>query len=281
VIAANSDGVWNTAGASLSIVIIPPFWQSWWFVTIVAGLVFATPLLIYRRYSKRRLQRVESERAAQAAFSARLIESQEAERKRIAGELHDDLGQRLLMIRNWAQVMLSKAPADAGARKTLTDISETALQSVEEVRRISHHLRPHLIDDLGLTQAINAMLNNVTDASGLRLACNVEPIDNLFSEADEINVYRIVQECLNNIVKHSGATEVSVTITKSLRAVIIAIEDNGRGFDVLAQGATGLGLKDITERARILGGTQQIDSVPGRGTRITTQLPLHGGRNEP
>jgi signal transduction histidine kinase len=276
VIAANSDGVWNTEGASLSIVIIPPFWRRWWFVTIVVVVMIATPLLIYRRYSKRRLQRVEKEKAAQEVFSRKLIESQEAERKRIAGELHDGLGHSLLMIRNWAQVRLSKTQADEGVRKTLTDISETALQSVEEVRRIAHHLRPHLIDDLGLTQAINAMLNNVADSAGLHLACEVEPIDNLFSEEDEINVYRIVQECLNNIIKHSGATEARVTITKNLQAVVIEIEDNGRGFDVQANGATGLGLKDITERARILGGAQQIDSVPGRGTKITTKLNLPG-----
>jgi signal transduction histidine kinase len=162
----------------------------------------------------------------------------------------------------------------------LTDISETALQSVEEVRRIAHHLRPHLIDDLGLTQAINAMLNKVADSSGIRFGCEVEPIDNLFSEEDEINIYRIVQECLNNIVKHSGATEARVTITKNLQAVVIEIEDNGRGFDVQAAGATGLGLKDIAERARILGGTHQIDSVPGRGTKITTKLNLQGERDE-
>jgi signal transduction histidine kinase len=280
VIAANSDGVWNNEGASLSIVIIPPVWQRWWFVMIDVGVMIAMPLLIYRRHSKRRLQRVEKEKAAQEAFSRQLIESQEAERKRIAGELHDGLGQSLLMIRNWAQVRLSKTQADEGVKKTLTDISETALQSVEEARRIAHHLRPHLIDDLGLTQAVNAMLNNVADSAGIRLACEVEPIDNLFSEEDEINVYRIVQECLNNIIKHSGATEARVKITRSLQAVVIEIEDNGRGFDLQADGAAGLGLKDIAERTRILGGAHQIDSVPGKGTKVTAKfnLPEPSGR---
>jgi signal transduction histidine kinase len=185
------------------------------------------------------------------------------------------------MIRNWAQVVLSKPQTDEGVRKALADISETALQSVEEVRHIAHNLRPHLIDDLGLTQAINAMLNQVADSSGIRFDCEVEPIDNLFSEADEINVYRIVQECLNNIVKHSSATEVRVTIKKSPHAVVIEIEDNGRGFDSQANDGTGLGLRDITERARILGGTHRFDSVPGRGTKVTIKLISPGERDEP
>jgi signal transduction histidine kinase/ligand-binding sensor domain-containing protein len=284
VSAANSEGVGNAEGASQTIVIIPPFWQRWWFVMIDLGVLIATPLLIYRRYSRRRLRQVEKEKAAQEAFSRRLIESQEAERKRIAGELHDGLGHNLLMIRNWAQVTLSKAPTDERVKKTLTDISETALQSVDEARRIAHHLRPHLIDDLGLTQAINAMLNNVADSSGIRFGCELERIDNHFSKEDEINLYRIVQECLNNIVKHSGATEAGVRITKSLHMVVIEIEDNGQGFDPQTNsataGATGLGLKDIAERARILNGIHQIDSVPGKGTKITTRLNLQGARNE-
>ena len=274
VIAANSDGVWSTEGASVSIVIIPPFWWRWWFVTLAAGLVLATPLLIYRRYSQRHLERVEKEKAAQEILSRKLIESQEAERKRIAGELHDGLGHSLLMIRNWAQVTLSKSPADEKVRKTLTDISETALQSVEEARRIAHHLRPHLIDSLGLTQAINSMLSHVADSSGVRFNCVVEPIDHLFAEEDEINIYRIVQECLNNIIKHSGATAANVTITKSLRAVVIEIEDNGCGFEVEASDAAGLGLKDIAERARILGAAHWIDSTLGKGTKVITKLSL-------
>ncbi len=280
VIAANSDGVWNTEGKTIEIVIIPPFYWRWWFVALAAIFLLATPLLLYRSYSKRRLQRVENEKSAQEAFSRKLIESQESERKRIASELHDDLGQKLLMIRNWAQVMLSKKLADEGMRKRLTEISDTSLQSLDEVRRIAHHLRPHLIDSLGLTQAINVMLNQVADSSGIRFDCEVKPIDNLFSEEGEINVYRIVQECLNNIVKHSSATTVRVTIKKSLHAVVIEIEDNGRGFDVQASSLKGLGLNDITERVRILKGRQRIDSVPGRGTKITAKLNLQGGRDE-
>jgi ligand-binding sensor domain-containing protein/signal transduction histidine kinase len=267
IMAANSDGVWNTEGASIKINVIPPFWRTSWFFLLTALGFIALAVFFYRR----RILQLERGRRAQEAFSRQLIESQESERKRIAGELHDSIGQNLLVIKNRVLMALNITEDVVRSRKQLDEISLAATQSIEEVREIAYNLHPYQLDRLGLTKAIEAMVKKVSDASGLEISISIEPIDEIFSKESEINLFRVVQESLNNIVKHSGATAATVIIQKRFPLVRIEVSDNGKGFvsdSANDASVPGLGLKGIRERVRILDGKCTIKSVQGEGTTI-------------
>ncbi|MBI1762503.1 MAG: hypothetical protein HYR56_13805 [Acidobacteria bacterium] len=282
VIASNGDGVWNTEGRSLRVVVLPPFYRTWWFRALVALSLAGVIGLLF----KRRLERANRARRAQEEFSRRLIDSQEQERKRIAAELHDSLGQNLLVIKNYALMGLNAANGGNPLREHLDEISEAASQSLAEVRQISHNLRPYQLERLGLTNTLQTMLRQVANASDIGFSSEVEPLDGLFAPEDEISIYRIVQEALNNILKHSDAQEASVFIKHMDGEIQITITDDGRGFTVEPASRAemqqrGLGLTGTAERVRILGGKLSIHSAPGQGTtlHITLKPNTHGSTN--
>ncbi|MGH9841277.1 MAG: sensor histidine kinase [Blastocatellia bacterium] len=274
VIAANSDGVWNTEGQSMRIIVLPPFYRTWWFLTL-AGLGAAGLALLAYNYRIRQLERA---RVAQQELSRRLIDSQEGERKRIAGELHDSLGQQLLVIKNWAMIGQNAASEDRQTRESLDEISTTASQAIDEVREIIYDLRPYQIDKIGLTSTIRFMIEKVAAASGIEFQTELDEIDGLFSDEAEIRLYRVVQECASNIVKHSRASAARVVIRLDKQAVRLKIEDNGRGFAPEAQAGDGagrgLGLTGLGERVRMLGGRYTIQSAPGGGTQVQVSIDL-------
>ncbi len=276
VIAANRDGVWNREGATVRIRIIPPFWRTWWFLSLAAAIFAGLVLLGFRL----RITQLERARRAQEAFSEQLISSQESERKRIAAELHDSLGQHLLIIKNSALLALN---SDNG-KEQLGDISVIASQAIDEVREISYNLRPYQLDDIGLTKAIESIIAKVASSSEIEFAFESDRIDDLFTAEEEINIYRIVQESLNNIVKHSGARRATIRIERQGRRVEIMIRDDGRGFDseqmITHERREGFGLKGISERARMLGAKYVINSAAGEGTVINLNLERENGRRE-
>jgi signal transduction histidine kinase len=229
-------------------------------------------------------RRLERQQAAQLVFSRRVLERLEDERQRIAVNLHDSLGQILLVIKNHALLAIQRPPDERGLRQRLDEISDASSQAIEEVRQITHGLRPYQLDRLGLTQAIRASISRVTAGSSISFATRVEEIDGLFDKDAEIHVYRIVQEAVTNVVKHSAATEAAVVIKKRTSLVSLSIRDNGRGFDAAKSSSTshelGYGLSGIAERVRILRGTLAVDSRPGEGTSVTVEVPLLSCKDE-
>src|SRR6267378_2455306 len=142
------------------------------------------------------------------ALSRRLIAAQEEERKRLARELHDGVGQTLLVIKNRA-FLASQAPnLPTAVAEQLNEISTIAMRAIEEVREISYTLRPFQLDWMGLSKALLALINKVSLAGGFRVVADIDPIDGLFLPEAEINLYRIAQEGLTNIVKHARAAVV-------------------------------------------------------------------------
>jgi signal transduction histidine kinase/ligand-binding sensor domain-containing protein len=268
VIAANSDGVWNTQGAAVKIIVRPYFYQTWWFRVLAA---LAAALIIGLIYHNR-VSHLREIAETKTAFSRQLIESQEAERKRIAAELHDGLGQNLVVIKNRAMLGINKGDDKERVQKELGSISESAAQALEEVREITNNLRPQLLDRLGLTKAINAMLKKVSGV--IEIESEIDSIDNIFNETQEISIYRIVQESLNNIIKHSDASDAIVKIKRGENKVTIKIEDNGKGFDTanVKSNDGGLGLVGLKERTQLLNGEFSIDSKVGEGTKITVVI---------
>jgi signal transduction histidine kinase/ligand-binding sensor domain-containing protein len=269
VTAANSDGVWNTQGASVHVVVVPPFYRSWWFLSLCVVSIAAAGVLFHER----RLARLKRERETQAAFSRQLIDSQETERKRIAAELHDSIGQSLTIIKNRAALSLSRTSDHEGALEQLGEISEAASYAIEEVREIAHDLRPIQLDQVGLTRAIESMLEKASDPETLRIAYDLDPLDGVLDKEQEINLYRIVQEAIANVIKHAGATEASVALKRRDHAIEVVVRDNGKGFSG-GEGRRGFGLLGITERARMLGGEPIVNSAPGRGTSVSVSINL-------
>jgi signal transduction histidine kinase len=267
VIAAQADGVWSTDGSSLQIVVLPPFYRTWWFTTLLIGATAGAIVLAWTR----RVARLTDAHAVQQAFSHRLSASQEAERKRIAAELHDSLGQRLVVIKNLA--VLAKMPPADDAPARIDAIAAEAHQAIADVREIAQNLRPHELDRLGLTKALTSLVRKTTAASTITLTSDVDALDGVFAKDAEVTVYRVVQESLNNVLKHSAATQARLTVRRENGRVLIAIEDNGRGFVFAAHGSgaarrEGFGLIGMSERVTLLGGRIEIRSAPGHGTRI-------------
>jgi ligand-binding sensor domain-containing protein len=177
VLAANRDGVWSKQGAALEITVLPQFWQTWWFLLLATA---ATAALIYLIYQQR-IRILKRTQQAQEAFSRQLIESQEAERKRIAAGLHDNLGQHLIVIKNWASLALNFTDRTAPVREQLDEISTTAVQALNEVREIIYDLRPYQLETIGLSRTIRSMVEQVAASSGIDFQVECEEVDNLLS----------------------------------------------------------------------------------------------------
>lgn len=255
------------------VILSGPAWWTWQKTATLIGmlLVTLTAALLWIHLLGRRLER---NRAAQLASSQLILGKLEEERRRIAINLHDSLGQALLVIKHRAV-----CPIDGQKTQNMLDeIANIASQAIDEVRRITHGLRPSQLDRLGLTQAIRALVSRASEKDTILFASRVENVDGLFDKEAEIHVYRVVQEAVTNVVKHSAATEGTVVIKKQPATVSISIRDNGRGFDPAKLSSQthdlGYGLGGIKERVRILKGTVVIDSKPAAGTSLTVEVPF-------
>lgn len=216
------------------------------------------------------------EQQARIEYTLQLIAAQETERARIGAELHDSIGQNLLLVKNRLQLALTRKGLPADLREQLDDIGKLALQAIAEVRQISRDLHPYQIEHLGLTRALAAIIDNAAEASGIKFEKKLESADDVFSRDAATHIYRIVQECLNNILKHSQAKRSRIRLERDVHEVQLTIDDNGCGFepDKTKNGRNGLGLKNIAARVRMLGGKLEVDSAPGKGTRIKVTLPI-------
>ncbi|HEX8636718.1 MAG TPA: triple tyrosine motif-containing protein, partial [Pyrinomonadaceae bacterium] len=172
VIAANSDGVWNETGASLKVLVVPPFYRTFWFIALAIAGLFGLVVVFYQR----RVAHVERARRTQENFARQLIESQERERSRIAGELHDGLSQSLVIIKNRAVLSLATPDDPERAFEQMEEISAAASEAMFEAKEMIYDLRPIQLDRFGLTKAIKAMLKRVADAHDIELRANVDEI---------------------------------------------------------------------------------------------------------
>lgn len=280
VVAANSDGVWDRQGARLALLVLPAWWQTWW---LRSGVALGGAALLWSLRAGK-LRQVARERSRQEEFTRRLIESQEAERKRIAAELHDSLGQNLLIARNHL-FLAGDATTDAALQSRLRKVGDSVAAAIEEARNISHQLRPFQLERLGLTKAIASVIRQTSESTRLPVKTQIENVDGLLPPTAEVMVYRLVQEGLNNVVKHADASEVRVRIQRAADRMRLVIEDDGRGFDAarMQRGeavSPGLGLTGFEERTKLLRGRFRCLSVPGRGTVLTFEIPVSHASNE-
>ena len=207
-------------------------------------------------------------------LSLRLLSIQEQERVRIAREVHDELGQALTAMKIDLQQLGRNHP---GLEQPLGAIARTIDETVELVRRIATDLRPSVLDDLGVTAALELQLRRVRESTGIQttLVVSEEPALDMLTG---VTLYRIAQEALANVIRHADASEIEVSLAIQDRAAVLEISDNGRGVTP-AQIAdpNSLGLLGMRERAELLGGSVAITGEPGKGTRLTVRLPVREG----
>jgi signal transduction histidine kinase len=209
-----------------------------------------------------------------------LLNAQEDERRRVAFELHDGLGQNLSVLKLQIGSIKKKLSKD---QSLLQEICETVLlelnDTIDEVRRISSDLCPSILVDLGLCSALRWLVNRFSDNSKVKVSMDIPDTVNEFSQARQIAVYRIFQEILTNIEKHSHANLASVECEMKTQTAVFRVEDNGNGFDVEQIQARpafkkGLGLTSMEERVKMLDGNFKILSREGRGTKIFFEIPI-------
>jgi len=230
-------------------------------------------LVIIRDVTEQR----NSERALQK-MAAQLISLRDEEQRRIAGELHDGLGQSLVIINNRALIGMRDATDPTRATEQFEEISFAASSAIDEVREIAYNLRPHELGKLGLVQAIRSMVTRISHSSPVRLSTDLDELNEDLSVEAETSIYRVVQEALHNVVKHAEATEAHIALKRNGNDLVIKIVDNGKGITQRANGdRTGFGLVGIAERARMLGGSCVVESAPLRGTVVTLSLSLPNG----
>jgi len=214
------------------------------------------------------------------SLSIQLMKAQEKERVRLSKELHDELGQALALLKHrmrsiQSQLHKGQSSLQAECEETTHYIDEI----IENVRRLSRDLSPSILEDLGLTSALQWLTENFDKQYSLKTSFDFDNIDDLFPKAAETNLYRISQEALTNIVKHAEARHISFAVKENKGSVTLSIEDDGKGFDVnrvrtLHSPEKGLGLEVMEERAHMLGASLHIRSQVGKGTRITLTIPI-------
>ena len=220
------------------------------------------------------------------ALSERAIDAQEEERRAIAQSLHDDTGQALsMLIIHLDRIDERIQPGQKELKKQVVDARELASNSLTELRRILSGLRPAILDDLGLVPAIRWYARTNLEKIGVNVVVKAPGTPLTLSPAITTTLFRIVQEAVNNIVRHAGASSVTVVLQLSEGIVQLRVEDDGRGFDPNhasrdAVELQRLGLLGIRERAELLGGKIQIESAPEKGTRLQVSIPLGGTGGE-
>jgi signal transduction histidine kinase/ligand-binding sensor domain-containing protein len=275
--ASNNDGVWNDSNRLFNLIVHPPFWDTLWFK---AGGILAAMLLIVAFFTLR-IKVLHKEKEQQNLFSQKLIESQEAARKALSKELHDGLGQNLLVVKNWLHYYLS---SEEKQEDDLNKINDLVQEAILEVKEMSMNLHPNLLDKLGFTKALRSMINNLNNTHKITVSSTIETIDAFLTKEAEINLYRIIQESLNNILKHSGAPAAQVNITVTGDIITVTIQDEGKGFDTGGgkhdEPRGGLGLTSMRERANYIGAKLNLRSQPGKGTIITITFTKLKKNNE-
>lgn len=246
-------------------------------IALGAALLLAAGCVIYilriERQNSRRYQEIIKARGMLEQLSARLVDAQETERRTISRELHDQVGQTLnALLVDTANLAKRIPEQDEVSRRYLDNIRTFADNSVNSLRDISLLLRPSMLDDLGLIPALEWQLREVSRRTGIHVKLAADEAPDSLPEALRTCVYRVVQEALQNVSRHSGAHSVTVTVRQIDQSLALTVEDDGSGFN--PERTRGMGLLGMSERVKQLGGRLEVTSQPGKGTLIRVTLPL-------
>ena len=241
-------------------------------------LVMGSMAYIVRLDRQTRARYVELARSQHALqqLSARLVDAQEAERRAISRELHDEVGQALgALLVDIGRLSTTLSGDHPETRTQLDNLKSVAERTFQTVRNIALLLRPSMLDDLGLAAALEWQGREVSRRSEIEVSVESESVPEDLPDEYKICLYRIVQEALNNAVRHSGARNAKVAVERLAESIVVRVTDDGRGFDPVR--LRGMGILGMEERVKRLGGTLRVASEPGRGTTVTAELPVPAG----
>lgn len=248
-------------------------------VTLLGGLLLATitiaHMLRLEGVAKLRYEESVRTQAELKDLSASLVSAQEQERKAIARELHDEVGQSLSALLVETGNTTALLPPDSGdLRRHLESIKHLAESSVSVIRNMTLLLRPSMLDDLGLVPALQWQAREVSKRTGLRVRVSADESADDLPEEHKTCIYRVVQEALHNCARHAQAKAVEIAVEEQPDRLLLTILDDGHGFE--ARQVRGLGLLGMEERVTHLGGAFEVSSRTGQGTQVRVELPLNG-----
>jgi signal transduction histidine kinase len=251
-------------------------------IALTSGLALAIGSAIYilrlERQERLRYAELEHNREELQQLSARLVDAQETERRSLSRELHDEVGQALGLLLMDVGRLSNQLTGDAKGQEMVQRIKTVAERTVQTVRNMALLLRPSMLDDLGLVSALEWYAREVSRSSNTEVEVKAENVSETLPDSLMVCIYRVVQEAVNNARRHAHAKNVTVEVKQTDTVVQVQIRDDGSGFD--GKRIRGIGLLGMDERVKRLGGTLTIDSVPGAGTTIRAELPLHGAKSD-
>jgi two-component system, NarL family, sensor kinase len=252
--------------------------KQYWIIGLLCllGLGVLLAFSYYKRYKLANEKRLQSAIIQQQDISTKaIIEAEENERKRIAGDLHDGIGQTMSAAKmNLSSIESRLDFKNEDDKIAFEKIVNLVDESCKEVRSVSHNMMPNALLKSGLSSAVKEFIDKI-DSRVLKVNLYSEGLNERLDSNIETVLYRVIQECVNNVIKHSGANELDISLIKDTDGIAATIEDNGKGFSVNEKGKTeGIGLKNISTRIEYLKGTVDFDSSPGKGTLVAIHVPL-------
>ena len=231
--------------------------------------------MIWSRYRLRKQKEMDEYQAKQQELRFEsVIEAEENERKRIASDLHDGVGQtmsaaKINLAALYGDISFSTEEQRNAYEKVVTLVDE----SCKEVRTVSHNMMPNVLLKSGLANAIRTFVSQI-DGRIIKVNFYSEGLNEKMESNTEVVLYRVIQECVNNVIKHSGANHLDISLIKDEEGISATVEDNGKGFDTSKQETfEGIGLKNIISRIAYLKGTVEWESSPGKGTAVIIHIP--------
>jgi signal transduction histidine kinase len=241
-------------------------------------LVLGSMAYIVRLDRQTRARYVELARSRRALrqLSARLVDAQETERRAISRELHDEVGQTLgALLVDIGRLSATLSGERPEVKEQVDNLKSVAERTFQSVRNIALLLRPSMLDDLGLAAALEWQGREVSRRSEIEVSVESESVPEDLPDEYKISIYRLVQEALNNAVRHSGARNAKVLVERLATSIVVRVTDDGRGFDPVR--SRGMGILGMEERVKRLGGKLRVESQPGKGATVTAELPIPAG----
>jgi signal transduction histidine kinase len=242
-------------------------------ITVALIILGLSALAGYLQSSRKELRLA---RDVQMQLSGRLIDAQEKERSRLAAELHDDFSQRLALLALGLENASEALPdSPRTAKQQLQGLINSASELGADIHTVSHRLHSATLESLGLTPGVSSLCREFTDRHGIDIDFSAENVPRIVDPDVALCLFRIVQEALQNLRKHSGAAKAEVKLIRRADKIFVSVSDQGKGFDISdAKANQGLGVHSMGERARLLRGNFKIYSKPGTGTRVEAAIPL-------
>ena len=268
--------IWVEAARQLEVAVAPRIWEADWFRALAVSLVLLA-LAAFFHWRVRKERELRAKQAELRQLASRLIRAQEDERRRLAREIHDDLTQRLaglgMLAGGLARSVHQGRAENVGAR--VEELGRELEHLASDAQVLARDLHPALLENLGLEAALRSECATFGERTGLRVLFDSCDLPEKLAPEVSLALYRITQEALRNVLSHAPSSEARVALYHLDGELFLAIEDTGPGFDpAKLSGKAGMGLTSMAERARLIGSRLELDTAPGRGTRIVVRVPL-------